>query len=210
MSESGTAVLVFARAPEAGRSKTRLMPLLGADGAARIGAQLTERALQVAADAAIGPVELWCAPDCSHDFFERCRDRYGVSLHAQTGGDIGMRMAHAFDDSLRRHAGALLIGADAVSLQSADLRAAGVALRRHDAVFAPAEDGGYLLVGLRVRQAALFEGIAWGSAGVWSQTRAVFRRLGLLTHVLATGYDLDRPDDYRRAVAEGLLVPEPC
>jgi glycosyltransferase A (GT-A) superfamily protein (DUF2064 family) len=83
-------------------------------------------------------------------------------------------------------------------------------LRSHDAVFAPAEDGGYLLVGLRVRQAALFEGIAWGSAGVWPQTISVIERLGLPTQVLATGYDLDRPDDYRRAVAEGLLVPEPC
>ncbi|MDP2869386.1 TIGR04282 family arsenosugar biosynthesis glycosyltransferase [Methyloversatilis sp.] len=210
MSELETTVLVFARAPEAGRTKTRLIPLLGADGAARISAQLTQRALRVAVDAAIGPVELWCAPDCSHDFFERCRDRYGVSLHAQSGGDIGARMAQAFDDVLRRHARAVLIGADAVSLQPADLRAADVALRSRDAVFAPAEDGGYLLVGLRVRQAAVFEGIAWGSAGVWSQTLAVIDRLGLHAQTLATGYDLDRPDDYRRAVAEGLLVPELC
>jgi rSAM/selenodomain-associated transferase 1 len=204
------AVLVFARAPEAGRSKTRLMPLLGARGAAHVSAQLTERALQVAAEAAVGEVELWCAPDCSHDFFDRCCERYGVSLHAQADGDIGARMAHAFDDAFRRHEGALLIGADAVSLQPADLRAASAALRSHDAVFAPAEDGGYVLVGLRVLQPALFEGIAWGSAGVWPQTLAVIERLGLPTHVLATGYDLDRPDDYRRAVAEGLLVPEPC
>jgi rSAM/selenodomain-associated transferase 1 len=210
MSESGTAVLVFARAPEPGRSKTRLMPLLGADGAARVSAQLTERALKVATDAAIGRVELWCAPDCCHDFFHHCRDRYGVSLHAQTGGDIGVRMAHAFDDALRRHAGVVLIGADAVSLQPADLCAAGVALRSHDAVFAPAQDGGYLLVGLRVRQPALFEGVAWGSAGVWPQTLARIEQLGLHTQTLVPGYDLDRPDDYRRAVAEGLLVPEPC
>lgn len=210
MSEPGTAVLVFARAPEPGRTKTRLMPLLGADGAARVSAQLTERALKVATDAAIGPVELWCAPDCCHDFFDHCRDRYGVLLHAQTGGDIGMRMAHAFDDALRRHAGVVLIGADAVSLQPADLCAAGAALRSHDAVFAPAEDGGYLLVGLRVRQPALFEGIAWGSAKVWPQTLARIEQLGLHTQTLAPGYDLDRPDDYRRAVAAGLLVPDPC
>ncbi|MFH1815745.1 MAG: TIGR04282 family arsenosugar biosynthesis glycosyltransferase [Pseudomonadota bacterium] len=210
MSERQTAVLVFARAPEAGRTKTRLMPLLGADGAARIGAQLTERALQIAVDAAIGPVELWCAPDCSHDFFNSCRDRYGCSLHAQACGDIGARMAHAFDDALRRHAGAVLTGADAVSLQPADLRAAATALLSHDAVFAPAEDGGYMLVGLHVRQPALFEGIEWGSAGVWQQTQAVAGRLGLHVQTLATGYDLDRPDDYRRAVAEGLLVPESC
>lgn len=210
MSERSTAVLVFARAPEAGRAKTRLMPLLGADGAAHVSARLTERALRVATEAAIGPVELWCAPDCSNGFFVECHDRYGVSLHAQAGGDIGARMAHAFDDALGRHASVLLIGADAVSLQADDLRAAAAALHGHDAVFVPAEDGGYLLVALRAQHPALFADIAWGSPSVWPQTITAIGRLGLDTHVLATGYDLDRPDDYRRAVAAGLLVPAPC
>ena len=203
--ELGTAVLVFARAPLAGQAKTRLIPLLGAQGAASVSAQLTRRALRVALDARIGPVELWCAPDCSHPFLTDCAHEFGVTLHPQSAGDIGARMAHAFDHALVRHRRAVLIGADAVSLQPADLQAAAEALHGHDCAFAPAEDGGYLLVALQTPQPALFKGMAWGSEQVWAQTQARGDALGLRCHVLATGYDLDRPDDYRRAVRDGLM-----
>ncbi|MDY0054810.1 MAG: TIGR04282 family arsenosugar biosynthesis glycosyltransferase [Methyloversatilis sp.] len=209
MTES-TAVLVFARAPVAGAAKTRLMPALGADGAARASAALTRRALRTAVGAGIGPVELWCAPDCSHPFFADCARDFGVTLHAQSAGDVGQRMAQAFDDALSRHARVVLIGADAVSLQTADLAAAATALRDHDAAFAPAEDGGYLLVALRSRQPALFDGPTWGTPSVWTQTRARLDALGLRTSVLPTGYDVDHPADWQRALREGLLEGEAC
>ena len=203
--ERATAVLVFARAPVAGQAKTRLIPLLGEQGAADLSAQLTRRALRVALDARIGPVELWCAPDCDHPFLTDCTHEFDVMLHPQSAGDIGARMAHAFDHALARHGQAVLIGADAVSLQPADLQAAAGALRSHDCAFAPAEDGGYLLVALQTPQPALFEGVDWGGEQVWAQTQARIAALGLDCHVLATGYDLDRPDDYRRALRDGLL-----
>lgn len=200
------AVLVFARAPVAGSAKTRLIPVLGADGAAQASARLTRRALRVAGAARIGPVELWCAPDCAHAFFVACARDFGITLHAQATGDIGRRMARAFDDALRRHERVLLIGADAVSLDPAALIVAAHALTDHQAVFAPAEDGGYLLVGLRQPQPALFDGIGWGTGEVWSQTRARLDALGLSACVLATGYDVDRPQDWQRAVDEGLFA----
>lgn len=209
MTES-TAVLVFARAPVPGAAKTRLMPALGADGAARASAALTRRALRTAADARVGAVELWCAPDCSHPFFADCAFEFGVTLHAQSAGDVGQRMAQAFDDALGRHARVVLIGADAVSLQAADLAAAAIALNGHDAAFAPAEDGGYLLVALRSRQPALFDGPAWGSSSVWAQTCARLDALGLRTCVLPTGYDVDHPADWQRALREGLLEGSAC
>ena len=209
MSESTTGctttVLVFARAPVAGQAKTRLIPLLGELGAANVSAQLTRRALRVAIDARIGPVELWCAPDCGHPFFTDCAREFGIPLHAQSAGDIGARMAHAFHHALARHGQAVLIGADAVSLQLTDLQTAAGALQSHNCAFAPAEDGGYLLVALRTPQPALFEGVDWGGERVWAQTQARIAALGLDCHVLATGYDLDRPDDYRRALRDGLL-----
>ncbi|HEY9193685.1 MAG TPA: TIGR04282 family arsenosugar biosynthesis glycosyltransferase, partial [Methyloversatilis sp.] len=177
----------------------------GAQGAADLSAQLTRRALRVALDARIGPVELWCAPDCSHPFFTGCTRDVDVTLHPQSAGDIGARMAHAFDQALARHGQAVLIGADAVSLQPDDLRAAAGALHRHDCAFAPAEDGGYLLVALRRPRPALFDAITWGGEQVWTQTQARIAALGLDCHVLATGYDLDRPDDYRRALRDGLM-----
>jgi rSAM/selenodomain-associated transferase 1 len=207
--ERATAVLVFARAPVAGQAKTRLIPLLGAQGAADLSAQLTRRALRVALDARIGPVELWCAPDGSHPFLTGSARDFGVTLHAQSAGDIGARMAHAFEHALVRHGRVVLIGADAVSLQPADLQAAAGALRRHDCAFAPAADGGYLLVALQTLQPALFEDIAWGGEQVWSQTQARIAVLGLDCHMLATGYDLDRPDDYRRALRDGLIGAPP-
>lgn len=209
MTES-TAVLVFARAPVAGSAKTRLMPALGADGAARASAALTRRALHSAVEAGIGPVELWCAPDCGHSFFADCARDFGVTLHAQSAGDIGQRMAQAFDDALRRHARVVLIGADAVSLQRTDLAAAAAALTDHDAAFAPAEDGGYLLVALRRPHAVLFDGPAWGSSSVWAQTWARLDALGLRTSVLPTGYDVDHPADWQRALREGLLEGGAC
>lgn len=210
MNERRTAVLVFARAPVPGAAKTRLAPLLGDAGAADASARLTLRALSVALEADIGPVELWCAPDCTHPFFTDCRERLAVALHAQSGCDIGARMTDAFDHALRNHARVVLIGADAVSLQAADLIAAADALTHHDAVFAPAEDGGYLLVGLNAPQPGLFEDIDWDGPEVWRQTCFRIAALGLRCHVLATGYDVDQPQDYQRALADGLLEDIPC
>lgn len=210
MNERRTAVLVFARAPVPGAAKTRLAPLLGPEGAADASARLTLRALRVALAADIGPVELWCAPDCTHPFFTDCRERFAVALHRQSGCDIGARMADAFDHALARHVLVVLIGADAVSLQAADLIAAADALTCHEAVFAPAEDGGYLMVGLNARQPGLFSGIEWGGPEVWQQTCSRIATLGLHCHVLATGYDVDQPQDYRRALADGLLEDISC
>ena len=210
MNEYPTAVLVFARAPVPGAAKTRLAPLLGDAGAADASARLTLRALRVALKAGIGPVQLWCAPDFTHPFFTDCRERLAVALHAQSGCDIGERMAAAFNHALTQHARVLLIGADAVSLQAADLRSAADALTDRDAVFAPAEDGGYLLVGLNAPQPGLFEDIDWGGPDVWRQTCSRIAALGLRSHVLATGYDVDQPQDYQRALADGLLEDTPC
>src|SRR5688500_18042778 len=81
----GVRVAVFAKAPVPGTVKTRLAATLGAEGAADLHAQLAERALATAATAAIGRLELWCAPDPSHAFFRRCAERYGARLRAQRG-----------------------------------------------------------------------------------------------------------------------------
>src|SRR5689334_6632021 len=89
-------IAIFAKAPVAGQVKTRLAPLLGLEGAARLHAQLVVRALEEATAAAVGPVELWCAPDAAHPFFADSAARFGVRLRAQGEGDLGQRMARAF------------------------------------------------------------------------------------------------------------------
>src|SRR6187401_3006740 len=74
-----TRVAVFARAPVAGQAKTRLIALLGPEGAARLHGELVRHALAVAVASAVGPVELWCAPDTLHPFFDRCSREFGAT-----------------------------------------------------------------------------------------------------------------------------------
>ncbi|HZR69306.1 MAG TPA: TIGR04282 family arsenosugar biosynthesis glycosyltransferase [Burkholderiales bacterium] len=187
-------VLVFARAPVPGRAKTRLIPALGAEGAAELAAHLTERALRAATAARIGPVELWCAPDPAHPFFADCARRYGVALRPQGAGDLGRRMHRALSVATP----AILIGSDIPAMTSAYLRKAARALGRADVVLGPAEDGGYVLIGLKAPQPSLFRGVAWGRSSVLAQTRARIRRAGLAARELAPLFDVDRPADLKR------------
>lgn len=198
------AILVFAKAPVAGQVKTRLIPLLGADGAAVLHRQLLAHALTVARSATAGPLELWCAPDTTHPYLQTIAAAHGATLHRQLGNDLGVRMAHAFADALQMHERAICIGADCPALTARHLRDADTALRMHnDAVFAPAEDGGYALVGLARRVPDIFDGIAWGGAQVMAQTRERMRAAGMRWHELETLWDVDRPEDLQRLQQSG-------
>lgn len=199
-------LIVFAKAPEPGAAKTRLAPLLGADAAAALHARLVERALRTALRARSGRVELHAAPDARHPFFLACARRHGVRLRPQGAGDLGVRMRRALEQALARADCAVLIGSDCPSLQAADLRAAVGALRRGArAVLAPAEDGGYALIGLRRSAKPLFAGIPWGSERVFAATRRRLARLGWRWRQLRSVWDVDRPEDYSRLERTGLL-----
>jgi uncharacterized protein len=175
-----TSVLVFARDSRPGRVKTRLIPLLGADGAARLHARLVARALATARAARLGPVVLW-------------------GSRRQRGADLGARMHDAFRRSLRRAARVVLIGADCPVLGARDLRRAARWLAGGaDAVFAPAEDGGYALIALRRVSPALFEGVRWGGPRVMAQTRERVAALGWRARELPPVWDVDRPEDVAR------------
>jgi hypothetical protein len=178
--DTRTSVVVFAREPRAGRVKTRLIPLLGAEGAARLHARLVAHALATARTARLGKVELW-------------------STRRQRGADLGARMQHAFAHTLRRAARVILMGADAPALRPSHLRRAARWLAGGaDAVFAPAEDGGYALVALRRAAPRLFEGIEWGGPRVMAQTRARLAALGWRWRELPEVWDVDRPEDVAR------------
>lgn len=190
-------VAVFARAPVPGTAKTRLIPALGAVGAARLHRQLVLRTLRTAYGAGLGPVTLWCAPDSSHRFFRALRER-GVRCREQTAGDLGERMRHALASTLP--APTLLIGSDCACLSPEHLRMAAHALQQgNDAVFLPAEDGGYALVGLRVpAPKVLFEGIPWGGPEVMAVTRQRLSMLGYTWAEPAVVWDIDTPADLLR------------
>ena len=192
--------MVFAKAPTPGRVKTRLVPALGEAGAALLQRQLVERTLRTALAAELGPVELWCAPGTNDAFFADCAKQYGVSLRGQGKGDLGIRMARALAHVLAVGSPGLLIGSDCPALTAEYLREAAASLAGgNDAVFGPAEDGGYVLIGLaRDPSPQLFDGIVWGAATVMQETRARLARLNWRWRELATLWDVDRPQDLRR------------
>lgn len=200
---SDPAIAVFAKAPVPGHAKTRLGPLLGPQGAARLQAKLTRRAVATAVAARLGPVRLHCAPGTGHASFERLSRDFAVGLVPQQGADLGARMAHAFAASGEP---LILIGADCPALTPDHLR--GVAARLaagDDAVFLPAEDGGYVLVALARPCPGLFAGMAWGTAAIMRETRARLAAFGLVWSEPLTLWDVDRPEDYYRMLAEAPL-----
>ncbi len=210
-----TAVIVFAKAPQPGAVKTRLIPLLGVERAAALHAKLVERTLDTLRAAPLKRVELHCAPDTADPFFRFCEGHYGVTLLAQVTGDLGMRMLCAFEKALKAHACVLLVGTDCPALTARHLRQAEKALRDGaDAVFVPCEDGGYALIGLRRVDGKLFDGIAWGGDSVMAETRTRLQQLGWNWREFETLWDVDRPEDYQRLLASRLLranrhAPEP-
>lgn len=196
--------MVFAKAPVAGAAKTRLIPLLGAEGAAALHARLIRHALATARAAAPDELALWCAPDAAHPLLQSAARACGAKCHVQSGPDLGARMAHAFSTMLQTARGALCIGADCPALTARHLAAAAAALRAgNDAVFVPAEDGGYALIGLRQPAPGLFLDMAWGGPTVMASTRERLRGEGLRWHELDTLWDVDRPEDYRRLLQSG-------
>jgi rSAM/selenodomain-associated transferase 1 len=201
-------VIVFARAPRPGTTKTRLIPLLGPEGAAALHARLIKLALATATTAARGAVELHGDP-ANDDFLRYCAAQYRTALLPQEGSDLGARMHHAIETALQRGCrSVVLIGSDCPALTAKHVRHALRALEEgHGPVFAPTEDGGYALVGLARADARLFQEIAWGTANVMAQTRDRLRELRWRWLELETLWDVDRPEDYERLDASGLLAP---
>jgi uncharacterized protein len=193
--DESCALIVFAKAPVAGEAKTRLIPELGADGAARLAHWLLERTLRTAIDSGVGPLELCAAPDTSHPAIAAWAGQPGVTLAVQGEGDLGARMARALDRALQIHRRALLFGTDAPRLDATVLRQAMRSLDTHDAVFVPAVDGGYALVGLRRPVPQLFDAMPWSTSRVMACARERLQASGLDHAELAPLHDIDEPVD---------------
>ncbi len=190
-----TCIVVFAKAPVAGLAKTRLIAALGAQGAAKLAQQLLEHALDQTVQAHAGAVELCVTPDPHHPALLALSQQHRVALTAQGDGDLGDRMHRVFERVLQTHSAALLMGTDAPALDSAMLKKALAALATHDAVFVPALDGGYALVGLRRPCAALFHHMVWSTATVMQETRRRATQAHVHWHELPPVNDIDEPAD---------------
>jgi uncharacterized protein len=200
-----TRLIVMAKAPLPGLAKTRLVPALGAEGAARLAARLLKHTLHEARAAQLGPVLLACAPDTAHAAFAAQAAQGGIDLAAQGEGDLGARMQRQFEQALDDEGAsrALVIGTDAPALDAAMLRRADAALAAHgvDAVLVPAADGGYALIGLKRTAPALFEAMPWGSAQVLAVTRERLAAAGLRHVELPPVHDIDVAADMQHLPA---------
>lgn len=205
-----TTVIVFCKAPVAGYTKTRLIPRLGAEGAASLHAKLIERTVATAVAAALGPVELWCTPSPAHPLFQTLATRYRLVTRTQPEGDLGVKMHRALDQALSATRYALLIGTDCPTYSAGYLDAARAALAAgDDAVLGPATDGGYVLIGLARNDMELFSDIAWGGASVLAATREQLRKLQWRYSELETLSDIDRPEDVDRGTGIEDKYPLP-
>jgi uncharacterized protein len=197
---SDLVVIVFARAPTPGQVKTRLAARLGEWGAARLHARLTRLAVRTALAARCGRVELHGTPRSRNGFLPHLANTFRIELRDQKGADLGERMRHALQAALRRHRGAILIGSDCPALDARDLRkAARLLCGGCDAVLAPAEDGGYVLIALKRVPPGLFDGVAWGGPRVYADT--VKKLSGRRWRALRMLWDVDRPADLERLKA---------
>jgi rSAM/selenodomain-associated transferase 2/rSAM/selenodomain-associated transferase 1 len=204
-------LIVFARDPVPGHVKTRLIPALGAEGAASLYRRLTERTLGWASRLGGGKgglVEVRFDGAPAGPLGRRFR------VSPQGEGDIGARMGRAFADAFGSGGErVVIVGTDLPELTPAHVRASWRALRRADLVLGPARDGGYGLIGLRKSCPSLFEGIAWSTGAVLRQTLARARAAGLSVELLAALRDIDGPDDlpfWRRFETESISVIIPA
>lgn len=189
------AIQILARAPVAGAAKTRLIPALGAEGAARLQGDLVDDTVARAVASAAGPVTLYGTGEDPADFIGGVAREYGIAVAAQPGGDLGQRMCQVLADGLTGDLPALVIGTDCPALTAEAIALAASRLRDHDAVLAPAHDGGYVLLGVHLAHPALFRDLEWGGGQVLAGTRARLRALDWSWFELAARDDVDRPED---------------
>jgi len=192
-------VLVFARSPEVGRAKTRLIPALGAQGAADLYALLLEHILAVVSEAKPPEIELWmdCEP-VSPAIIVAAR-RLSATVRIQPEGDLGWRMRYALERTLAEGAWPILIGSDVPMLTAVHLADAAERLGAGaDAVLAPAEDGGYGLVAISRPLPEMFSDMPWGTSVVMALTRQRLRAARRSWQELDPVWDVDGPKDLAR------------
>ena len=191
-----TALVVFARAPRPGAVKTRLIPVLGTTGAARLYERLLRRALEIAAAAPVATRIIALDVAAAQGWFA---GRAAFDISVQVAGTLGERMAAACAKALATHDAVLLMGSDLADISPADLTLAARWLASDaEVVLGPVADGGYWLIGMREARADLFADIAWGSPGVYAATVAHLAATLTPWRALPLRHDVDVPADLVR------------
>ncbi|MEM8981949.1 MAG: TIGR04282 family arsenosugar biosynthesis glycosyltransferase [Pseudomonadota bacterium] len=190
-----SAIIVFAKAPQPGRVKTRLIPALGADGAAQLAAELLATTLRATLASQASTTVLAQSPAPHSSAWQGTPLPSSIERWAQGDGDLGERLQRCAAQALNRYDRVLLIGSDAPALTATRLNDALAALDNHEAVLVPAFDGGYALLGLTRFDRRLFSGINWSTASVADETRHRLSAAGFETAEMPPVHDIDEPND---------------
>jgi rSAM/selenodomain-associated transferase 1 len=200
-------LIQFAKWPEEGRVKTRLMPLLGATGACNAHIALTVSVLDNLCKSGY-PVQFWwdrqlkTVPKEAGAILRRLErekiEGSGVEQKYQTGQTLGHRILAALDQSLASYGCALIVGSDCPSVDAGYIHQAVKVLAGCDVVLGPSDDGGYVLIGANRVVPGMLDGIQWGTRMALEQTKSRLEELGLRVTLLEPRWDVDEPEDWLR------------
>lgn len=197
-------VIQFAKWPQGGRVKTRLMPALGERGALSAHLALTGAVLGNLQATGL-PLAFWWdrAAPAKHEGDELLRrlQNLGIPQGVQTGTDLGERMTRALSGGLEHYERVVIVGSDCPSVDPDYVHQAVAELEENDLVLGPSEDGGYVLIGARRVVPGLLADINWGTEQVRQQTLARAQALGLSCTCLPERWDVDEPEDWQRFLA---------
>ncbi len=195
---------LLAKIPRPGQVKTRLVPALGAQGASDLQRIMLERTLALPATG-FSQRFLWLSGGADLSV-QRLAHALGWTLREQPSGDLGERMRQIAEQGLSDCEAVVLIGSDCPAMDGAYLAAACETLQHKDAVLGPAEDGGYVLLGLRRVDPLLFDALPWGTERIAALTRERLLALGWSQASLALLWDVDRPEDLPRLATLGITL----
>ena len=197
-------LIIFTRYPIAGQTKTRLIQELGAEGAAQLQKDMTERIVQICREM-IKPNNIRLEVHFTGGSETLMQEWLGndIPLRAQEGNDLGQRMHSSFEKAWQNGAQrAVILGSDCPQLGVVIIKEALHALEKNHLVLGPSTDGGYYLIGTtcdlpKEIYSLLFLNIAWGTADVFPETLRRARKNGLKTTILKELHDIDLPDDLK-------------
>lgn len=198
MSDTLNKLLIFTKSPVLGEVKTRLQPEYSPEQSLTLHTKMMLNTLALTEKLNDFDIELCCTPNRNTLFFLDCENKFPVTLSEQQGADLGERMAFSLSVALQTHAKVIIIGTDCPVLDEEYIEQAIRALDENDAVIGPAEDGGYVLLGLRKFSLELFTDFSWGSNTVLAQTYQVLNDLSWSYKELGTMHDVDLPEDLHR------------
>jgi len=186
-------LVIFAKAPQAGAVKTRLIPALGAQGAADLARCMLAHTLAQALAADVGPVELCMSPPSCDPAWQGIDLPDAVERSAQGEGDLGERMARAVQRvTTDLQQSVLLMGTDCPALNAERITQAALQLAQHDGVLVPVADGGYILIGLKAPCPEIFTDMPWSTSLVAVQTLRRMAALGLRVFITSIAIEFQK------------------